>query len=74
MELELEENMPCLSGVVWSIDRLVLGNQMMWLGRLLVRLSGSCFRCEDVFFEEAMLNELLQIFFGGSNSGRFGSL
>ena len=68
MKLELEENMPHLSGVVMSIDHLVLGDQMFWLGRLLVRLSKSCFRHEDVFFEEALLNELFHVLFRGPNS------
>jgi len=29
MEMELEENMPRLSGVMWLIDRLVLDDQML---------------------------------------------
>jgi len=38
IELEMRENMPRLSGVVWSIDCLILGEQMLWLGRLRVQL------------------------------------
>jgi len=58
MELELEENTPRLSGVVRSINRLILGDQMLWLEKLWLLLSKSCFEREDVFFEEALLNEL----------------
>jgi len=61
MELELEENTSPLPGVVWSIDRLVLGDQMLWLGRLCLRLSEICFGCENIFFEEDQLNELFQV-------------
>ena len=53
--------MPRLSGVVWLIDRLVLGDQMMWLRRLCVQGSGCCFGRGDIFFEDALLNELFQV-------------
>ena len=58
MKLELEENTPRLFEVVWSIDRLVLGDRMSWLRRLWVRLFGSCLGREDIFCQEALLNEL----------------
>jgi len=61
MEWELEKNTPNLSEIVWSIGRLALGNQMLWVRRLWVRLSGSCFGLEDIFFEEALLNKLFQV-------------
>jgi len=57
----VEKNTPRLSGVMWSIDHLVLGDQILWLGRLQVWLLESCFECEDVFFENALLNELFQV-------------
>jgi len=48
--MKLEENTSYLSGVVWSIDCLVLGDQILWLGRLWVWLSGSCFGSEDILW------------------------
>ena len=53
--------MPRLSRVVWLIDRFVLGDQMLWLRRLCVQGSGCCFGRGDIFFKDALLNELFQV-------------
>ena len=61
MELELKENSPRLSRVVWSIDRLVLSDQMFFPIRLSVCLPKTCFESMDVLFEEALLDELFNV-------------
>ena len=46
---------------------------MLWLDkRQIVRLSRSrgCFRCEDIFLEEALTDELFPGTFGGSGNGQ----
>ena len=44
-----------------SADRLVLGNRIMLSERLSILLLGNCLGGEDVFLEETLLDELLQV-------------
>ena len=45
----------------YSVDHLVVSNQVLLLRRLCFWLSGNCLGSEDVLFEEALLDELFQV-------------
>ena len=44
-----------------SVDRLVLGDQILLLRRIYAGLSGNCLKSEDVLFEKALLVQFLQV-------------
>ena len=45
----------------YSVDRLVLGDQVLLPRRLCIQMSENCLMSDNVLFEEAMLDELFQV-------------
>jgi len=61
MENGRNESTALSLGNVGSVNHLVLGDQVLWLGRRwIIELSrfGGYFGCEDVLFEETLSDEL----------------
>ena len=61
----LEEGIALSFRNVESVNHLVLGDQVLWLGRrwsIGMSGSGGCFGSKDILFENNFLDELFQVF------------